>query len=77
MQNYSNVLFLWVAETHILLLETLLLDVDGENTVWKLISSQIYQHQFNNLKNNQPTNPERCPQGFVKNWLLGRSVVTG
>lgn len=55
MQNYSNVLFLWVAETHILLLETLLLDVDGENTVWKLISSQIYQHQFNNLKNKQTT----------------------
>lgn len=33
MKNYLNVLILWVTEMVILLLDTLLLDVDGEKTV--------------------------------------------
>lgn len=33
LKNYLNVLILWITETGILLLDTLLLHVDGEKTV--------------------------------------------
>lgn len=67
---------LWLTKPH-----TLLLDGEAEKAIQKLISNQIYQQQFDNLKNpnTKQNNTQKILKGInnvlLQTWLLGMLSV--